>query len=114
MKPWRKNASGRLDDEAASNAARAYADAVHRAVFIHMAHLLQVGEPQPFGLIVRVADIVANLGGFSAEFTFPAHDHASFLSQSTLEYEGIQYFQMLIFFLEIAASRKEPSTTYPP
>ncbi len=47
-----------------------------------MADRLQVGVPDAFRLVICVTHIIANLGGFPAEFTFPAHEAASFLLES--------------------------------
>jgi len=42
-------------------------------------HLLEVGIPDTFGLVICMADVVAYMRGFAAEFTYSAHD-SRFLS----------------------------------
>jgi hypothetical protein len=39
-----------------------------------MTYLLQVGIPDALGFIVRMADIVADMRRFAAEFTYSAHE----------------------------------------
>jgi hypothetical protein len=68
----------RLYDQTGANAAGANADSMHLAVFADMADRLQIGIPQAFRFVVCMAYIIANLGCFPAEFTFPAHDDVSF------------------------------------
>jgi hypothetical protein len=44
-----------------------------------MANRLQVRVPEAFCLVVGVAHIIAHMGDFPTELTFPAHGKASFL-----------------------------------
>jgi hypothetical protein len=39
-----------------------------------MAHRLKIGEPDALGFVVRMADVIAYVRLFTAEFAFPAHD----------------------------------------
>jgi hypothetical protein len=45
-----------------------------------MPDLLEIGIPDAFGLVVRMADVVAYMRRFAAEFTYSAHD-GGFLSK---------------------------------
>jgi hypothetical protein len=40
-----------------------------------MPHLLEVGIPDTFGLVICMADVVAYMRRFAAEFTYSAHDY---------------------------------------
>jgi hypothetical protein len=44
-----------------------------------MPHLLQVGIPDTFGLVICMADVVTYMRRFAAEFAYSAHD-SRFLS----------------------------------
>jgi len=44
-----------------------------------MPHLLEVGIPDTFGLVICMADVVAYMRRFAAEFTYSAHNY-TFLS----------------------------------
>ena len=52
-----------------------------------MTNRLQIGIPQAFRLVIGVAHIIANLGCFPAEFTFPTHEKASFPIDSVARYQ---------------------------
>ena len=55
-----------------ADAAGADLDASHRAV-VDGLDLLQVGIPGPAGFVVRVTDIIAEAGAFSADFAYLGH-----------------------------------------
>jgi hypothetical protein len=65
--------SGRLHDQSGSDAASADTYTLDQAVFPHMSNGLQVRVPDPLGLVVGMADIVAYLRSLSAELTLAAH-----------------------------------------
>jgi len=59
-----------------------------------MPHLLEVGIPDTFGLIIGMADVVAHMRGFAAELTYSAHDcrflsHGAGASGSLIELKFI-------------------------
>src|SRR5215218_5667369 len=64
--------SGRLDDLARLQAARAYAQALDTAID-HGANALEIGFEPARGHVVRVADIPADNRAFSAEFAAFCH-----------------------------------------
>jgi hypothetical protein len=45
-----------------------------------MAHALQIGVPNTLGLVVGMADVVANHGDLTAKLTLFGHDYNSFQS----------------------------------
>jgi hypothetical protein len=89
--------SGRLHDEPGSNAAGAHTLALDQAVLSNMSDGLQVRVPDPLGLIVGMADIVAYLRSLSAEVTLAAH-WGAFLSDC-------EYVNGLRFSIDQALSR---------
>jgi len=70
---------GRLNHQTGADTTSANANSAYLTVFADMANRLQVGIPQALRLIVGVAHVVADVGDFSTEITFPAHGKASFL-----------------------------------
>jgi hypothetical protein len=52
---------------------------------MHMTHILQVGIPDALGFVVRMADIVADMRRFAAEFTYPAHEYTILSSKGREE-----------------------------
>jgi hypothetical protein len=65
--------SGRFHDNAGSNAPGAGTNAPDLAILSDMADGLEVRVPDPLGLVVGMADIVAHLRSLSAEVTLAAH-----------------------------------------
>ncbi len=59
----------RLCDMAGTDAAGAYLDASNRTVADGL-DLLQIGMPGPTGLVVGMADIIAEAGAFAAYFAY--------------------------------------------
>jgi hypothetical protein len=51
-----------------------------------MTNRLQVGIPHALRLVVCVAHIIANMGYFPAEFTYPTHEKASFRLETNTKY----------------------------
>jgi hypothetical protein len=59
----------RLGNVPGSNASGANLDAAHRTV-VNCFYLLQVRVPGPAGLVIRMADIIAEAGAFSTYFAY--------------------------------------------
>ena len=76
---WSEVEEKRVKDQTGANTTSANANSAHLTVFANVANRLQIRIPEAFCLVVGVAHIVADVGGFPAELTFPAHGKASFL-----------------------------------
>jgi len=58
-----------LGDEPGTDAAGAYLDAAHGSL-VYGFDLLQVRVPGPAGLVIRMTDVIAEAGTFTAYFTY--------------------------------------------